>query len=271
RAGGVLPPVGRLPTGGARPPRGSSGPYLASAVASAASAFSLRLFQLYFFWNFSTRPVVSTNFLLPVKNGWHAEQISTLMTLRVLRVVNLLPQPQVTVASWYWGWMSAFMVGVRIGVRFVTPSLYTARAGALRAVAAPMPASPKRQTKASPGVSRPPLLFASGSPGTAPLHPPTPPPHRAPRCARPPPPRPPPPPAAPPPPGPPGRPPPPPPAAAGRPALPPRAVPASRHCRTTPGRPVAGPASASGPPCRTRRAGCGAPATRPARLHAGRR
>ena len=30
-------------------------------------------------WNFSTRPVVSTNFILPVKNGWQAEQISTVM------------------------------------------------------------------------------------------------------------------------------------------------------------------------------------------------
>ena len=39
----------------------------------------LRLSQLYFFWNFSTRPVVSTNFILPVKNGWQAEQISTVM------------------------------------------------------------------------------------------------------------------------------------------------------------------------------------------------
>ena len=69
----------------------------------------LRLSQLYFFWNFSTRPVVSTNFILPVKNGWHAEQISTVMFFLVLRVANLLPQPQVTVASSYLGWMSFFM------------------------------------------------------------------------------------------------------------------------------------------------------------------
>src|SRR5262249_6089039 len=82
--------------------------YFASAAGFASSAF-LRLSQLYFFWNFSTRPVVSTNFILPVKNGWHAEQISVLMALRVLRVVNLLPQPQVTVASSYLGWMSFFM------------------------------------------------------------------------------------------------------------------------------------------------------------------
>jgi len=58
---------------------------------------------LYFFWNFSTRPVVSTYFILPVKKGWQTEQISTVMFLRVLRVTNLLPQPHVTVASTYSG------------------------------------------------------------------------------------------------------------------------------------------------------------------------
>ena len=79
--------------------------YLASvaSVASVASPAFLRLSQLYLRWNFSTRPVVSTNFILPVKNGWHAEQISTVMFFLVLRVVNLLPQPQVTVASTYSG------------------------------------------------------------------------------------------------------------------------------------------------------------------------
>ena len=74
--------------------------------ASAASPVSpgfLRLSQLYLLWNFSTRPVVSTNFILPVKNGWQAEQISTVMFFFVLRVTNLLPQPQVTVASTYSG------------------------------------------------------------------------------------------------------------------------------------------------------------------------
>src|SRR6516162_3067971 len=71
----------------------------------------LRSAHLYLRWNFSTRPVVSTYFILPVKKGWHAEQISTAMVLRVLRVVNLLPQPQVTVASTYSGWMPDFMAG----------------------------------------------------------------------------------------------------------------------------------------------------------------
>src|SRR5581483_3570813 len=83
------------------------------AVSSVASPCFLRLSQLYFFWNFSTRPVVSTNFILPVKNGWQAEQISTVMFFLVLRVTNLLPQPQVTVASTYSGWIPDFMTVLR--------------------------------------------------------------------------------------------------------------------------------------------------------------
>src|SRR5205814_2354002 len=87
-------------------PRGSAGarPYLpASASAGGCSPAFLRLSQLYFFWNFSIRPVVSMYFILPVKNGWQAEQISTVMFFLVLRVENLLPQPQVTVAVSYLG------------------------------------------------------------------------------------------------------------------------------------------------------------------------
>src|SRR5258707_14946505 len=75
----------------------------------AGSSAFLRLSQLYFFWNFSTRPVVSTNFILPVKKGWQAEQISTVIFFFVLRVLNLFPQPQVTVASSYLGCMPSFM------------------------------------------------------------------------------------------------------------------------------------------------------------------
>src|SRR5262249_61741371 len=82
------------------------------AVSAGASAAFLRLSQLYLRWNFSTRPVVSTNFIFPVKKGWQAEQISTLMFFFVLRVLNLLPQPQVTVASTYSGWMPSFMAGL---------------------------------------------------------------------------------------------------------------------------------------------------------------
>src|SRR5215470_1379165 len=83
------------------PQRGRAGRAYLGASASAPGF--LRWAQLYFFWNFSTRPVVSTYFILPVKNGWQAEQISTVMFFLVLRVVNLLPHPQVTVASTYSG------------------------------------------------------------------------------------------------------------------------------------------------------------------------
>src|SRR5271163_1959448 len=80
------------------------GSYLASVGSPAfCSPAFLRLSQLYLRWNFSTRPVVSRNFILPVKQGGHAEQISTVMFLRVLRVVNLLPQPQVMTVSTYSG------------------------------------------------------------------------------------------------------------------------------------------------------------------------
>ena len=50
-----------------------------------------------FDWNFSIRPAVSMYFSLPVKNGWQAEQISTFSSFLVLRVLNVLPQLQVTV------------------------------------------------------------------------------------------------------------------------------------------------------------------------------
>src|SRR5262245_66669849 len=60
-----------------------------AGVSAGASPPFLRLAQLYLRWNFSTRPVVSRNFILPVKNGWQAEQISTVMFFLVLRVTNL--------------------------------------------------------------------------------------------------------------------------------------------------------------------------------------
>ncbi len=52
-----------------------------------------------FVLNFSIRPAVSTNFNLPVKNGWQALQMSTFSSLRVLRVVKVLPHPQWTLVS----------------------------------------------------------------------------------------------------------------------------------------------------------------------------
>src|SRR5215472_2534310 len=66
--------------------------------AARRSAFSARDFA-YFFWKRSTRPAVSINFCLPVKNGWQLEQISTriMSPLMVERVWKVLPQAQCTV------------------------------------------------------------------------------------------------------------------------------------------------------------------------------
>src|ERR1700690_1980865 len=51
----------------------------------------------YFRRKRSTRPAVSISFCLPVKKGWHAEQISTWISpLWVERVVKLLPQAHIT-------------------------------------------------------------------------------------------------------------------------------------------------------------------------------
>ena len=47
-----------------------------------------------FFVNRSTRPSVSISFWRPVKNGWHAEQISRCSSDLVDRVINVLPHAQ---------------------------------------------------------------------------------------------------------------------------------------------------------------------------------
>ena len=59
--------------------------------------------MLYFFLNLSMRPAVSTSFCLPVKKGWQAEQISTLMSLVVERVSMTFPQAQVIFVISYLG------------------------------------------------------------------------------------------------------------------------------------------------------------------------
>jgi len=63
-----------------------------------APAGAAVFWQLYVPPNFllkrSTRPAVSTNFCLPVKNGWHWLQMSTLILALVLRVTNEFPQAQ---------------------------------------------------------------------------------------------------------------------------------------------------------------------------------
>ena len=70
----------------------------ASAGAAAGAAPPAVFWKLYvppnFLLNRSTRPAVSTNFCLPVKNGWQFEQMSTVSRAAVLRVVNVLPQAQ---------------------------------------------------------------------------------------------------------------------------------------------------------------------------------
>src|SRR5207248_6283782 len=64
---------------------------------------------LYFLWNLSTRPAVSTSFCLPVKKGWHFEQISRWISGLVDRVLNVSPHAHLTTASTYSGCMFAFI------------------------------------------------------------------------------------------------------------------------------------------------------------------
>ena len=52
----------------------------------------------YFLLNRSTLPAESTSFCLPVKKGWHLEQISTFILLAVEPVLNSLPQAHLTIA-----------------------------------------------------------------------------------------------------------------------------------------------------------------------------
>ena len=61
------------------------------------------------FLNRSTRPPASTNFCLPVKNGWHLEQISTLTSLFVERVTYSAPHAHFTVTTLYSGCIPCFI------------------------------------------------------------------------------------------------------------------------------------------------------------------
>src|SRR5713101_7405348 len=49
------------------------------------------------------------SFCLPVKKGWHLEQVSRRSSLRVLRVTKVSPQAQTTVTCWYSGWILGFI------------------------------------------------------------------------------------------------------------------------------------------------------------------
>src|SRR5439155_25441770 len=55
------------------------------------------------------RPAESTSFCLPVKKGWHFEQISTRSSFLVDPVVQVSPHAQWTGTCWYCGWISVFM------------------------------------------------------------------------------------------------------------------------------------------------------------------
>ena len=63
----------------------------------------------YFLRKRSTRPSVSTNFALPVKNGWQAEHTSIMYDF-VERVSYLAPQAHLMVTSLYSGCILAFML-----------------------------------------------------------------------------------------------------------------------------------------------------------------
>src|ERR1043165_8028148 len=68
--------------------------YFGPAAAGVAAVFWKLYVPPNFLLNRSTRPAVSTNFCLPVKNGWQLLQMSTLIFLAVLRVSKVLPQAQ---------------------------------------------------------------------------------------------------------------------------------------------------------------------------------
>src|SRR5882724_12618388 len=71
------------------------------------------VFLAYRFWKRSTRPAVSTNFCVPVKKGWHFEQMPMRMSFRVERVLRIFPHAQWITASTYSGCILAFMSGPR--------------------------------------------------------------------------------------------------------------------------------------------------------------
>ena len=63
------------------------------------------------FLNLSTRPPASTNFCLPVKKGWHLEQISTLRSPPLVDLVSTTsPQAHLIMQVSYFGWIPSFIV-----------------------------------------------------------------------------------------------------------------------------------------------------------------
>src|ERR1017187_5451771 len=87
--------------------------YLAAAAAACAPSDLAYLRRKR-----STRPAVSTRRCLPVKNGWHLEQISTWMSpLWVDRVSKLFPQAHITRTASYLGWI--FSLGIAVDRPFL--------------------------------------------------------------------------------------------------------------------------------------------------------
>src|SRR5580700_11043444 len=88
------------------------------------------VFLPYRFWKRSTRPAVSTNFCVPVKNGWHFEQMPMRMSLRVDFVLMMLPHAQWITASTYSGCILAFMKISQGGERYRSFALHASRISA---------------------------------------------------------------------------------------------------------------------------------------------
>lgn len=75
--------------------------------------------------NLSTLPPASTNFCLPVKKGWHLEQISTLISPPfglVERVRTVSPQAHLIVTSSYLGWIPSFTFNTSLRIKMLTIS-----------------------------------------------------------------------------------------------------------------------------------------------------
>jgi len=103
------PPRLGFPLLGVCPP---TGPSLLKTKDKTGRGFPLPVlyYMPYFFLKRSTRPPASTNFCLPVKKGWHSEQISTRMFSLTDPVSNSLPQTQVTLVTVNFGWIACFIL-----------------------------------------------------------------------------------------------------------------------------------------------------------------
>jgi hypothetical protein len=94
-------PTTEISTGAFRSPTlNTGGDYFFAGAAAPPAVFWKLYVPPNFLLNRSSRPAVSTNFCLPVKNGWHELQMSTVILASVLRVVKVLPHAQWAVQAW---------------------------------------------------------------------------------------------------------------------------------------------------------------------------